>query len=120
MDNVTKDELHLGEDGVLYKTYVDFVGNLMETVCPMGVPCPELPQGDATGAPDGHLRHSRELLSRRLCYKFDELRRMLCGTDMNVRRLDAGGIFQDAEIYEITNECPDEYEVEEGDDGKSI
>jgi hypothetical protein len=117
--NVPNDDVNLGKNGTLYEAYVDFVKELIQTVCPMGLPCPEESDGDATTeAPDGNPHRSRELLSRKLCHDFGQVRRMLCGPNINIRRLTDsadGGIFQDANLYEIRDtECP------ESDHGKAI
>ncbi|CAB9504581.1 expressed unknown protein [Seminavis robusta] len=118
--SITKEDLSIGPDSILYAAYVDFVNDLMDTVCPLGRPlghCPEEPEGDLLEAPEepeepetpaGNSTEGRYLLSRRLCGDI-RMRRMLCGMD---RRRRLGGIFEGAELYEVkATDCPEEYNI---------
>ncbi|CAB9524497.1 expressed unknown protein [Seminavis robusta] len=94
--SLAEDDLDIGQDSVLYASFVDFVRDLMDTVCDIGIPCPE-----------NKTQSWNSTHSRRLCGDWDRLRRKLCG-GLDRRRL--GGIIDSADLYEVkVMECPDEY-----------
>ena len=120
-------DVDLSTDGVLHKAYVDFVHELMDTVCPMGIPCPEEDDGNVSDEnADGEPHRGRRLLSRRLCHDMHRERRILCGpyiSHRNLKMTDAdnspGGILQDASLEEVSHAtCPTGHTA--ADNGKDL